>query len=112
MNVGSGGSVDRLDGEGRDAGLRCYGPILLFDGTPRTTIAVDQGLGGNPTIRALRAILVGYVEENEFRPGAGARFLGHEGLQFYVRTIPIARRGATGTPDHLGTRSGSLSRRR
>jgi hypothetical protein len=53
MNAGSGGSVDGLDGEGRDAGLRCYGPVLLFNDTARTSIAVGQGFGGNPTIRAL-----------------------------------------------------------
>ena len=65
--------------------------------TPRAPrIALGQGLGGNATIRALRAVLVGDVEENEFRPGARARFLGHEALQFRVRAILIARRGALG----------------
>src|SRR4029453_16456436 len=119
MNAGSGGSADGLDGEGRDAGLLRHGPVLLFDDTTRTTIALDQGFGGNAAIGALRAVLVGYVEENDFRPGARARFLGHEALRFCVRAIPIARRGALSeAPLHLrsatilGTRSASFSRRR
>src|SRR6185436_11262559 len=77
--LGLAGAADALDRAARLAGFfRDLGVLLGDDGLGRLVAveAAEHG-GGNPAIRALRAVLIVDVEQHEFANGPRAWFASH-----------------------------------